>query len=259
MSYDSNLDRLTVVDLRAIAADLKIAGRSKMKRAELVAAITRAEMDAKWNAAPDEETAKQDAPAPTPTIDDHAAAVAQLRANREAEEEERAAARRARNRTNYAPMIEADAAAVDAATAEHENEEIDLTSTIDDMISGWLPEEVTSSDHNPDTDGRPAAVDLPSEFIKVGTAAAQAARAIRKFAEVTTGEVVITRYTGCDAIATARFDSGSIGAWAAKVQGRWVLRDGDRTIRAKTLSKVAKLWAKQLGFYATTIVIDTMS
>lgn len=47
MQYDSNLDRLTVIDLRAIAADLKIAGRSKMKRAELVAVITRAEADAK--------------------------------------------------------------------------------------------------------------------------------------------------------------------------------------------------------------------
>lgn len=35
-------------------------------------------------------------------VDEHAAAVAQMRANREAEEEERAAARRARNRCNYA-------------------------------------------------------------------------------------------------------------------------------------------------------------
>jgi hypothetical protein len=35
--------------------------------------------------------------------DEHAAAVAKLRANREAEDEARAAARRARNRTNYAP------------------------------------------------------------------------------------------------------------------------------------------------------------
>lgn len=45
--------------------------------------------------------------AEAPAIDDHAAAVAQMRANREAEEEERAAARRARNRTNYAPAPEA--------------------------------------------------------------------------------------------------------------------------------------------------------
>lgn len=47
--------------------------------------------------------AKEAAPAPVePSIDAHAAAVAQLRANREAEEEKKAAARRARNRTNYA-------------------------------------------------------------------------------------------------------------------------------------------------------------
>lgn len=42
------------------------------------------------------------AEAPTATVDEHAAAVAQMRANIDAEEEERAAARRARNRTNYA-------------------------------------------------------------------------------------------------------------------------------------------------------------
>lgn len=59
MSYDSNLDRLTVIDLRAIAADLKIAGRSKMKRAELVAVITRAEKDAKWDATHSEDNAQQ--------------------------------------------------------------------------------------------------------------------------------------------------------------------------------------------------------
>lgn len=43
MSFENSLDRLNVTDLRALAAELKIAGRSKMKRAELVAAITEAE------------------------------------------------------------------------------------------------------------------------------------------------------------------------------------------------------------------------
>lgn len=38
-----------------------------------------------------------------PAIDAHATAVAQMRANIDAEDEDRAAARRARNRTNYAP------------------------------------------------------------------------------------------------------------------------------------------------------------
>ena len=160
MSYDSNLDRLTMVDLRAIAADLKIAGRSKMKRAELVAAITEAE-------------------------------------------------------------------AVNAATAEHENEEIDLTSTIDDMISGWLPVEVSHGE----TD---AAEHTPGE------------------------QVAITKYSANEAIATAVFEGRSIGGHATRERGRWVLRAEGRVIRAKTLGKVAKLWAKALGFHAT-ISVETMS
>lgn len=46
--------------------------------------------------------AKEAASAPVePSIDAHAAAVAQMRANIDAEEEKRAAARRARNRTKY--------------------------------------------------------------------------------------------------------------------------------------------------------------
>jgi hypothetical protein len=51
------------------------------------------------------DTREEVAPEPeaeTPAVYDHAA-VAQIRANIDAEEEERAAARRARNRTNYAP------------------------------------------------------------------------------------------------------------------------------------------------------------
>lgn len=49
------------------------------------------------------ETETPEAPeAEAPAVDDHAA-VAKMRANIDAEEEERAAARRARNRTNYAP------------------------------------------------------------------------------------------------------------------------------------------------------------
>lgn len=44
--------------------------------------------------------------AEAPAMDDHAAAVARIRANIDAEEEERAAARRARNRVNYDPAPE---------------------------------------------------------------------------------------------------------------------------------------------------------
>lgn len=67
-----------------------------------------------------------------PAIDDHAAAVAQMRANREAEEEERAAARRARNRTNYAPAPEAR----DDATITREPEGRTLTE-VEEMESEY--------------------------------------------------------------------------------------------------------------------------
>lgn len=150
MSYDSNLDRLTVVDLRAIAADLKIAGRSKMKRAELLSAIDAAEIAARSvelfeQAAHIEEGIEQD---------------------------------------------EADAA-----------------------------EYATVSD-----------------------------------------QVAITKYSANEAFGTAVFEGRSIGGHATRERGRWVLRvEMGRTIRAKTLDKVARQWAKSLGFYATTIAIDTMS
>lgn len=62
--------------------------------------------------------AARKAEAEAPAIDDHAA-VAQIRANIEAEEEERAAARRARNRCNYAPaQADATEARRQEATAE---------------------------------------------------------------------------------------------------------------------------------------------
>lgn len=155
MSYDSNLDRLTVVDLRAIAAELKIAGRSKMKRAELVAVITRAEMDAKWSVAAAEESTDQ-----------------------------------------------ADAEAVE-------------------LLDAALGEYV-----EPTAD---------------------------------TGKIAITKYSGHEAIATAVFGTNSIAGHVTKQGGRWVLRDGVRKIRAKTLGKIAKQWAKALDFHATTIDVETMS
>lgn len=63
--------------------------------------------------------AARKAAAEAPTMDDHAAAVARMRANREAEEEKRAAARRARNRTNYAP---APVLVINAETAPEVND-----------------------------------------------------------------------------------------------------------------------------------------
>lgn len=219
MSYDSNLDRLTVIDLRAIAADLKIAGRSKMKRAELVAAITEAE-------------------------------------------------------------------AVNAATAEHENEEIDLTSTIDDMISGWLPDEVAGQD-----DHATAVAMMYANIVAEDEARAAARRARNRtnygpaaeadeqadadaeagelldaalggYVEPTGshGQIAITKYSANEAIATAAFDVDSIGGHVTRERGRWVLRYAAGTpVRAKTLNKVAKLWAKQLGFRVDTIDVEVMS
>lgn len=85
-----NLSDMTVTQLREIAADLDIAGRSKMKKADLISAIEFAQM-------------RQDETPVSASDFDHAAAAAQLRANIDAEEEKKAAARRARNRSNYAP------------------------------------------------------------------------------------------------------------------------------------------------------------
>lgn len=158
MSYASNFDQLTVIDLRAIAADLKIAGRSKMKRAELVAVITRAEMDAKWSAVADEEAAAQ----------------------------------------------------VDVEAGE--------------LLDAVLGEYV-----EPTAD---------------------------------TGQIAITKYARHEAFATAALGDGStVGAHITRGRGgRWALMYGSgHVIRAKTLGKVGKLWAKALKFRATTIYVETMS
>jgi hypothetical protein len=74
-----------------------------------------------------------------------------------------------------------------------------------------------------------------------------------------TGQIAITKYSGHEAIATAAFGTDSIAGHVTRHCGRWELRDGVRKIRAKTLGKVAKQWAKALGFHATVIAIDTMS
>lgn len=71
-------------------------------------------------------------------------------------------------------------------------------------------------------------------------------------------QVVLSKYSANDAIATAAFDGRSVGGHVTRERGRWVLHAEGRTIRAKTLGKVAKLWAKTLGFHAT-IIVETMS
>lgn len=94
-----NLSEMTVTQLREIAADLDIFGRSKMKKADLIAAIEFAEAPSVDNIPGGVDTFAD--------TFDHTAAVAKMRANIDAEEEKKAAARRARNRTNYAPAPDA--------------------------------------------------------------------------------------------------------------------------------------------------------
>lgn len=75
-----------------------------------------------------------------------------------------------------------------------------------------------------------------------------------------TERVAITKYSAHEAFATAVFNGESVGSRITKVRGRWALQYGSgHVIRAKTLGKVAKLWAKALGFHATAIDIDVMN
>lgn len=157
-------------------------------------------------------------------------------------------------------------AVVDAATAEHENEEIDLTSTIDNVISGWLPAEVTEQ---PDraayysgtvpcferttVDGIGYGCVKLGEHVEHNTALGAAWWTPAE-------RVAITKYSAHEAFATAVFNGESVGSHIMKVRGRWALQYGSgHVIRAKTLGKVAKRWAKALGFHATAIDIDAMN
>lgn len=72
-------------------------------------------------------------------------------------------------------------------------------------------------------------------------------------------QVAIMKYAANDGIATAAFDGTTIGGHVTRERGRWVLRDQTHTIRAKTLGKVGKLWAKKLGFHATTVDVASMN
>ena len=203
-----NLNEMTVSQLRELASELDIYGRSKMKKAELIAAIEYAEAPSADNI--------------PGGIDDHATAVAQMRANREAEEEERAAARRARNRTNYAPATEP------AEPSVYEDPAVRAA------IRETIAEQAAYIEEGIEIDEADAAEHTPGE------------------------QVAITKYSANEAIATAVFEGRSIGGHATRERGRWVLRAEGRVIRAKTLGKVAKLWAKALGFHAT-ISVETMS
>jgi hypothetical protein len=108
---DRPLEATTLVDavreLREFATDrgLKICSNcERAAEASIASAADIAERQAASDAAQAElARARAEQAAPAPFGADHAAAVTKLRANLEAEDEARAAARRARNRTNYAP------------------------------------------------------------------------------------------------------------------------------------------------------------
>lgn len=61
------------------------------------------------------------------------------------------------------------------------------------------------------------------------------------------------------AIATAAFAGTTVGATLIRERGRWTLSGNGRPVRARTLNKVAKLWAKQLGFHVDLIDVARMS
>lgn len=179
-----NLNLMTVSELRKLAAQFGIAGRSTMKKVELIAALS--DPDIADFVALSVTVDKID---DVESIEDTMQAITNAEADAECE--------RARRLAEY----EAEAAYIE------EGIEID---------------EATAAEH------------APGE------------------------QVVISKYGANEAIATAAFEGRSIGGHVTRERGRWVLRAEGRTIRAKTLGKVAKLWAKALGFYATVIDVETM-
>lgn len=222
-----NLNEMTVSQLRELASELDIYGRSKMKKAELIAAIEYAEAPSADNI--------------PGGIDDHATAVARMRANIDAEEEERAAARRARNRTNYAPATEP----AEPSVYEDPAVRAAIRETVAEQAA--YIEEGIEADEQADAE----AGDLLDA-------------ALGEYVEPTgsTGQIAITKYSAHEAMATAAFEDGStVGAHITRGRGgRWALMYGSgHVIRAKTLGKVAKLWAKRLRFHAAVIDVETMN
>lgn len=206
-----NLNDMTVSELRKLAAEYSITGRSTMKKADLVAAI-----EAAYAAADAEAGELLDA-----VLGTEAGTI--------------------------------DAEAVEAATKEHEDEEIDLTSTIDTMIGGWLEpvedlyrEVMPMSDHNPDTEGRPTAIDVSSDCVPV--------RRVRNV------NVEIERDPRGGRMMYVFEEDGDMQSIRLVKRGRrWetvVDRNYSRfAVKAATLPKLVKAWAKKSGAWATQIDI----
>lgn len=244
--YNTDRNDMNVAQLRELAAELDIAGRSKMRRAELLNAIAFAE---------------QDAPAPTSDIHNHDAAVARMRANREAEEEERAAARRARNRTNYAPATESDAQADDAEQPDRVSYYSETVpcferTTVDGIGYGCvkLGEHV---EHN---------TALGAAWWVATEADEQADTEAGELLEAVLGEradspvtVTVDRYTeGRASVKMQGHAFGDMTREAYRIGRKWELIDQEHgivffTIRAGSLQKAVKAWAKKLNTHAERI------
>jgi hypothetical protein len=69
-------------------------------------------------------------------------------------------------------------------------------------------------------------------------------------------EVAILRDAPGRAIVTAAFDGRTVGGSIVRVGRRYMLTAGTITIKANTFEKIAKLFAKRLGFRADVISID---
>jgi hypothetical protein len=181
MDIIATLNGKTVAELRSIAAQRDIAGRSTMKKAELVQALYAA--DVELLLAIDEITPEQEA--------------------------------------RFAEQYNAAKAAADAEAGE-----------LLDAVLG-------------------AEVDNDATYIEEG---------LEQDAEAGTysftNEVAILRDAPGRAIVTAAFDGRTVGGSIVRIGRRYMLTAGSVRVTGNTFEKVAKLFAKRLGFRADVIDID---
>jgi hypothetical protein len=202
-----NLTDMTVPQLRSLAASFGVTGRSTLKKAELIAALSAPE-------------------------------IAELVALS----------------VTVAEMSAADVA--DAATKEHEDEEIDLTSTIDNMIEGRLKTvEETPSVFNGappvriSADGTQTYGPYAASRVDFNTPPMQ------QCARTFTNEIAILRDAPGTAIVTAAFNGETVAGSIVRRGKRLVLTVTELDIRVKgtTFEQVAKRLAKAIGFHVDHI------
>lgn len=230
-----NLSSMTVSQLRELASELDISGRSKMKKAELIAAIEYAE---------------------APSVDnipggiyDHAAAVAQMRANIDAEEEEKAAARRARNRCNYAPATEP------VIENDEATDTTDFTAMNREEIRAYLTAAI-GDDYLSDDDREALVLDFEDrDAVTVDEFWEIVGSVLDPEEAPAVPEVNVTLKQLNSRIATATMPGRNA---SVRRQGRfWVLRDlSDGTltqVKATTLAKLGRRWANRVGVWADQV------